>query len=676
MAESIELGIVGIKNMGVYDSQTPYEKLNVVTYNGSSYCALKNSKGVAPTNTEYWQLYAEKGDTGPQGPIPVKGVDYFTEADKEELESDMENNLSDFISDEVSEQVGSLVSATPLAASSMSDMIDTTRIYVLITDGHWYWYNGTAWTDGGVYQTEVYDPNATLAQINDTIYETINLSELTWINGGVRFDNYKITTGDTDRIRNKTVIHAKKGSYLTLTDTTNYRWKISKYSSIPNNYLSYIGDVGVSSGLNKEQKKILDEDCFIVITIASNSSSIPIVDEGDNFTDIVSLLSGKIYLLDDTEKVNTELYKVEDATLDAYWSATTGYFGPGPSPSGLDAASRQFRVKPGQIIKIINNNHRTNMILGHFVNKDLEFISGFKQESVIGQTVPEGAYYAVFSMFQDDLNYYSFKITQPKPLQEDNYRLIYDEPKIKLIAHRGLNDFAPEHTIPAYTLAGEAGMWGLKIDICETADGYFVCSHDDSVDRMFDGTGLIRNLTLAEIQNMTVDSGSNISQYPNQKIVQLYEALEICKRYNMHPFIEFKRLLSPNNVSNVIEIIRSYGLIENTVCQCSDGIKDYLYELRKITDIIPISYWKSTMDISYNQQIVQFLGNAWLGLNSFSGSEISQFETYAGTLRDMHLPIHAAVLHINQINYARKWIKDYGLDSLVTAGITYNDLDY
>ncbi len=62
-----------IKNMGEYDSQTNYEKLNVVTYQGSSYCALKDTTGNLPTNSEYWQLYAEKGNQGDKGEKGDKG---------------------------------------------------------------------------------------------------------------------------------------------------------------------------------------------------------------------------------------------------------------------------------------------------------------------------------------------------------------------------------------------------------------------------------------------------------------------------------------------------------------------------------------------------------------------------------------------------------------------------
>lgn len=154
MAEPITnvLGTVAIKHCGEYDATMHYEKLNVVTYNGSSYCAKDSTIGNLPTNTTYWDLMAEKGDqgdTGQDGYTPVKGTDYYTQADKEDLET----NLATDVTNEVSEQLSDLTSATPLAASSTSDMTDTTRVYVNTTDGHWYWYNGTAWTDGGIYQS-------------------------------------------------------------------------------------------------------------------------------------------------------------------------------------------------------------------------------------------------------------------------------------------------------------------------------------------------------------------------------------------------------------------------------------------------------------------------------------------------------------------------------------------
>ena len=62
----------------------------------------------------------------------------------------------------VGEQISSLANGSPLTASSTSEMTDTTRVYVNTTDGHWYYYDGSSWADGGVYQaTELANKSVT-----------------------------------------------------------------------------------------------------------------------------------------------------------------------------------------------------------------------------------------------------------------------------------------------------------------------------------------------------------------------------------------------------------------------------------------------------------------------------------------------------------------------------------
>lgn len=55
--------------------------------------------------------------------------------------------------DDLQSQVSGLASGSPLVASSTAEMTDTSRVYVNTTDGHWYYWNGSVWSDGGVYQS-------------------------------------------------------------------------------------------------------------------------------------------------------------------------------------------------------------------------------------------------------------------------------------------------------------------------------------------------------------------------------------------------------------------------------------------------------------------------------------------------------------------------------------------
>ena len=53
------------------------------------------------------------------------------------------------------------------------------------------------------------------------------------------------------------------------------------------------------------------------------------------------------------------------------------------------------------------------------------------------------------------------------------------------IAHRGCQSLAPENTIPSFTCAARLGLQAIETDVRFSADGLLVCSHDDSLKRMF-----------------------------------------------------------------------------------------------------------------------------------------------------------------------------------------------
>lgn len=71
----------GLVNKGAYNAATDYAVGDAVSYNGSSYVMyFDGPAGTTPTNTTYWQILAEKGDTGaagatgPQGPTGATGA--------------------------------------------------------------------------------------------------------------------------------------------------------------------------------------------------------------------------------------------------------------------------------------------------------------------------------------------------------------------------------------------------------------------------------------------------------------------------------------------------------------------------------------------------------------------------------------------------------------------------
>lgn len=63
------LGRVVPVHKGEWSAVASYVKLDIVTYNGSSYFCIVDSTNQLPTLTQYWKLLASKGDEGPVGDV-------------------------------------------------------------------------------------------------------------------------------------------------------------------------------------------------------------------------------------------------------------------------------------------------------------------------------------------------------------------------------------------------------------------------------------------------------------------------------------------------------------------------------------------------------------------------------------------------------------------------------
>jgi glycerophosphoryl diester phosphodiesterase len=73
-----------------------------------------------------------------------------------------------------------------------------------------------------------------------------------------------------------------------------------------------------------------------------------------------------------------------------------------------------------------------------------------------------------------------------------------------VVAHRGASVEQPENTIEAFEAAIDAGADAVEFDVRMTADGVAVVMHDPDVSRTTDGTGLVPELTLADIRRLQI----------------------------------------------------------------------------------------------------------------------------------------------------------------------------
>jgi glycerophosphoryl diester phosphodiesterase len=83
-----------------------------------------------------------------------------------------------------------------------------------------------------------------------------------------------------------------------------------------------------------------------------------------------------------------------------------------------------------------------------------------------------------------------------------------------VVAHRGASATHPENTEAAFEAAITSGAEVVEFDVRVTADGHPVVMHDASVDRITDGHGPIRSLSLEQVRVLRIRSGDGVHQVP------------------------------------------------------------------------------------------------------------------------------------------------------------------
>ena len=127
------------------------------------------------------------------------------ENDYDERFNNLDNNLNEYentINNDINNIrniVNNVSSGSPLVASSIDDMTDTTRIYVNTTDGKWYYYDGDSWEIGGTYQSSgISNKSIDILMFDDDLQSNFFMEFSTPIDHGNAYEGYYKNDGTLD----------------------------------------------------------------------------------------------------------------------------------------------------------------------------------------------------------------------------------------------------------------------------------------------------------------------------------------------------------------------------------------------------------------------------------------------------------------------------------------------
>lgn len=137
------------------------------------------------------------------------------------------------------------------------------------------------------------------------------------------------------------------------------------------------------------------------------------------------------------------------------------------------------------------------------------------------------------------------------------------------IAHGGAQAVVPTETLLSYQTAIEAGADVLEGDLHATKDGVLVLIHDDTVDATTDGTGAVKEMTFAELQQLdagywfTSDGGTTYPFRGQGLTVASLESL-LDAHPDAHYVLELKQI-EPSIIAPFLSLLEEREMLEQVL---------------------------------------------------------------------------------------------------------------
>lgn len=159
----------------------------------------------------------------------------------------------------------------------------------------------------------------------------------------------------------------------------------------------------------------------------------------------------------------------------------------------------------------------------------------------------------------------------------------------RLCAHRGFSAVLPENTMPAYGAAVALGADEIEFDLWPTKDGEIVSCHDDNLERVSTGKGLVIDHTLKELE--ALDFGVNFNEkFKGLKIAKFEDILEkfagqVIMNIHVKP-LSMTEEYPEEILRKIVELIKKYDCENHMYFMLETDIQ--IQQFKKIAPHLPI----------------------------------------------------------------------------------------
>ena len=135
----------------------------------------------------------------------------------------------------------------------------------------------------------------------------------------------------------------------------------------------------------------------------------------------------------------------------------------------------------------------------------------------------------------------------------------------KVWAHRGASGYRPENTMEAFELAIKQGADGIELDVHTSADGELIVMHDETVDRVTDKTGLIKDMILEQLKELKVST--DVEPNGIYRVPTLVEVLDLMRTTDMMVNIELKNSICfyPGMEEKILKLVKEMHMEDQLI---------------------------------------------------------------------------------------------------------------
>jgi glycerophosphoryl diester phosphodiesterase len=162
---------------------------------------------------------------------------------------------------------------------------------------------------------------------------------------------------------------------------------------------------------------------------------------------------------------------------------------------------------------------------------------------------------------------------QPNPAPKARHKFI-------VICHRGDHVKYPENTLAAYAEAIKNRADYVEIDLRTTKDSSLVSMHDATINRMTNAKGNVKDMSLAEIEQLQVKSRDSLDKTV-YRVPTFEDILKLCKD-KIYIYIDFKNA----SAAVTYAMLKKYGM-EKQVLVYINAIQQYI-DWRHVAPDMPL----------------------------------------------------------------------------------------